>query len=77
MQKQQRTTMNKDKQNLIIQDILARITKYQLLSQDDNYFNWIEELRQHIVDFKEGNIISDTCQKCGCTEFLCGHNKEK
>lgn len=21
------------------------------------------------------NMPSDTCEECGCTEFLCGHNK--
>lgn len=21
------------------------------------------------------SALSDTCKKCGCTEFLCGHNK--
>jgi len=22
-------------------------------------------------------LVSDTCKKCGCTEFLCGHNLRK
>ena len=21
------------------------------------------------------NDVGDTCERCGCTEFLCGHNK--
>lgn len=50
-----------------------------LLSRDD-------EVKEHLIDMflenkelkkfiKELKKISDTCEKCGCNEFLCGHNK--
>ncbi len=31
----------------------------------------------YIVDrlVQDINNVSDTCGECGCTEFLCGHNK--
>ena len=30
---------------------------------------WISEL------LAEVESIKDTCEKCGCNEFLCGHNR--
>jgi hypothetical protein len=50
-------TVNKkerEKRNLVIVALLARLTDFQLMSQDKDYFNWMEELRQYIVDFKQG-----------------------
>lgn len=66
------------KKDLITVTLLARITDFQLHSNDKELFNFGEELREVIVNFSEGAEIekfSDTCRKCGCTEFLCGHNK--
>lgn len=48
----------------------------------------INSLRKLIKDLKEDkrilkaqvrelNKISDTCKKCECDEFLCGHNKRR
>jgi hypothetical protein len=50
-------TVNKkerEKRNLVIVALLARLTDFQLMSQDKDFFNWMEELRQYIVDFKQG-----------------------
>jgi hypothetical protein len=44
----------REKRNLVIVALLARLTDFQLMSQDKDYFNWMEELRQYIVDFKQG-----------------------
>jgi len=34
-------------------------------------------LRKIRVALEEGfeDDVSDTCEKCGCSEFLCGHNQ--
>ena len=65
------------KKQMIIQNVLSYITKFQLQSNDAELFNYIEDLRQSIVDFSNGDLTSDTCDKCGCNEFLCGHNKRE
>jgi len=31
----------------------------------------ILELNRHIIELEK---VRDTCIKCGCNEFLCGHN---
>jgi hypothetical protein len=43
----------KKKRDWVIQSLLARITDYQLQSQDEKFFNWCEDLRHAIVEFKQ------------------------
>lgn len=68
--------MNKKTKTLIIQSTLAHITKFQLQSQDDKLIDYVEDLRQIIVDFDDGVVIVTDCPKCGCNELLCGYNKK-
>lgn len=43
----------------------------------------IDDLENQLIESSEQNELlkdqlnesSDTCKKCGCNEFLCGHNK--
>jgi len=39
------------KKDLIITSILARITDFQLQSQDKELFDWVEELREYLCNF--------------------------
>lgn len=40
------------------------------------FVNEREQLKKEIENLKcELLSMNDTCPKCGCTEFLCGHNK--
>lgn len=45
----------KDKYDLVIISILARITDFQLQSNDEKFNDWIEELREYIVNFNKGS----------------------
>ena len=40
-----------DKYELVIRDLLARITNYQLQSMDNNYLDNLEDLREEIVQW--------------------------
>ncbi len=64
----------KDKDKMI-SHILSVITSHGLNTDFQEVFYWSEDLRGLVSDFSEGKIPSDTCKKCGCNEFLCGHNK--
>jgi len=46
--------------------------------KEDNFLrDVIVELEKEISVRDENiNEMSDTCQTCGCNEFLCGHNKK-
>lgn len=68
--------MTKEKKDLVISSVLSRITDFQLQSSDNELVNWIEGLREVITNYSDNALISDICQKCGCSEFLCGHNKK-
>ena len=67
--------MKKNKNQMVIDKILNQLTKFQMHSQDMEFFNWCEDLRQSIVDFENNIVVKNFCEKCGCNEFLCGHNK--
>ena len=46
---------------------------------DDKWHRWVEKSKGWLEALKwerKNNSTSDTCQKCGCNEFLCGHNKK-
>ena len=36
----------KTKKDLVISALLARLTHFQMHSQDDEFFNWCEEVRE-------------------------------
>lgn len=40
------------KLDLVMQDILGRLTDFQLASTDDEFFNLLEDLREYIVNYK-------------------------
>ena len=44
---------------------------YDMVKTDD-FFNKLEELRQHVVDFQDDTVNTGICKKCDCMEFLCG-----
>jgi len=49
------------------QDVIKEL-QLQIKAKD----KWIGQLLKQIEELAK---ISDICQKCGCSEFLCGHNK--
>ena len=49
------------------QDVIKEL-HLQIKAKD----KWISQLLKQIEELEK---ISDICQKCGCGEFLCGHNK--
>jgi len=64
----------KSKKDLITNSMLSRLTDFQIETKDKVLENWCEDLRELIVNFEDNKIL-DHCEKCGCNEFLCGHNK--
>ncbi|MCB0744618.1 MAG: hypothetical protein KDC67_11985 [Ignavibacteriae bacterium] len=66
--------MNK-KEDLIVTALLARLTEFQLLSSDNDLFNFCEDIRDYISNYELNKDVKNYCAKCGCNEFLCGHNK--
>jgi hypothetical protein len=69
--------MKQNKKASLQTALLQRITDFQLQSIDVEFFNECENIRQFIVDYFDGNLPVSTCEKCGCNELLCGHNKRK
>lgn len=67
----------KKKKNLVITSLLARLTDFEVESKDNDFVDWCEELREELVYFGEEKSKKNNayCEKCGCTELLCGHNK--
>lgn len=49
------------------QDVIKEL-HLQIKAKD----KWISQLLKQIEELEK---ISDICQECGCSEFLCGHNK--
>lgn len=45
-------------------------TKFLSLNQES-----AQALADFLLERFNVSALSDTCKKCGCTEFLCGHNK--
>jgi hypothetical protein len=64
----------KRKMNLVVTSLLSRLTDFQLQSNDKFMEDYCEDLRECIVNFENKKVL-DHCEKCGCNEFLCGHNK--
>lgn len=53
MKKKNKKKKKIDKKQIVITSILSRITDFQLQSNDDDFCDWIEDLRECIVKFEE------------------------
>lgn len=65
--------MKKEKLVSKILDFLT-VTELDCEDKDQEFF---AELRQVVINYTEGIRVTDTCKTCGCSEFLCGHNRRK
>ena len=57
---------------------MAKIDKVWKGSTDGSYgaaYNYEINPINRLLDDIDSKFPSDTCQVCGCNEFLCGHNK--
>ena len=61
--------MKKDKLNIVKTALLSRLTDFQLHSNDDEFFNECENLRQFIVDYFNGDLPKDTCDRVVVMSF--------